>query len=57
MLVQVTVVPFGTVTDAGLKAKLWMVTATAGGGDGVVGASVVVITGGVVAGGVVAAVV
>jgi len=47
--VQVTVVPFGTVTDAGTKAKFWMVTATAGGGEGVVGAMVVVVTAGVVA--------
>jgi hypothetical protein len=50
--VQVTVVPFGTVTDGGLKAKFWMVTATPGGGDGVVGATVVVVTVGVVAAGV-----
>jgi hypothetical protein len=47
--VQVTVVPFGTVTDGGLKAKFWMVTATAGGGNGVVRAAVMVVDGGVVA--------
>lgn len=40
--VQVTVVPLGIVTDAGLNRKLWMVTATGAGGD------VVVVTGGVV---------
>jgi hypothetical protein len=48
--VQVTVVPTGTVTDAGTKAKFWRVTATAGGGDGVVGAAVVVMAGVVAAG-------
>ena len=46
--VQVTVVPFGTVTAAGLKAKFWMVTAT-GAPVGVVSVGVAVVTGGVVA--------
>jgi hypothetical protein len=46
--VQVTVVPAGTVTEAGLKTKFWMVTATAGRVVGVAGAAVVVITGRVV---------
>jgi hypothetical protein len=45
----VTVVPAGTVTDAGLKRKFWMVTATGDGVTGVVGATIVVTTGGVVA--------
>jgi hypothetical protein len=44
-----TVVPHGTETDAGLKAKFRMVTATGGGGTGVVGATVVVVGGIVVA--------
>jgi hypothetical protein len=49
MFVQMTVVPLGTVTEAGLKAKFRMVTAAGGGGTGVV------VTGTVVAVGVVAA--
>jgi hypothetical protein len=36
----VTVVPVGTVTEAGLKAKFWMVTAAAGGAMVVAGAMV-----------------
>jgi hypothetical protein len=47
--VQVTVVPAGTVIDAGTKAKFWMVTSTVPGVIGVVGAAVVVVTGAVVA--------
>ena len=43
--VQVTVVPFGTVTAGGLKAKFWMVTAT-GAPAGVVSVGVAVVTGG-----------
>ena len=46
--VQVTVDPFGTVTDAGTKAKFWTATETARGGDGVVGTAVVVAGGTVV---------
>jgi hypothetical protein len=52
LFVQMTVVPLGTVTEAGLKAKFRMVTAAGGGGTGVV-----CVTGMVVAGGVVATVV
>lgn len=51
--VQVTVVPVGTVTDAGTKAKFWIPTSTVD-GNGVVGAAVVVMAGTVVDGGVVA---
>ncbi|MDD1661333.1 MAG: hypothetical protein LUQ49_02585 [Methanomicrobiales archaeon] len=53
--VQVTVVPLGTVTEAGRKRKLSMVTATGAGGTGVVGAPVRVVAVAVVAMGVVAA--
>ncbi len=50
--VQVTVVPLGISTDAGLKRKAWMVTATGGGEVGVVatGGVVMVAVGGVVNG-------
>jgi hypothetical protein len=47
--VHMTIVPTGTETDAGTKAKFWMAMATGEGGSGVVGAGVVVTTGGVVA--------
>jgi hypothetical protein len=46
--VQMTVVPTGTVTDAGTKAKFWMAIPTGAGGNGVVGIAVVVAAGGIV---------
>jgi hypothetical protein len=49
--VQVTIVPPGTVTEAGLKRKLSMVTATGDGATGVVAVAGGVVT--VVAGGIV----
>jgi hypothetical protein len=52
LFVHVTVVPLGTVTEAGLKAKFMMVTAAGGRGAGVVVAAVVVVAGMVVTRGV-----